>query len=106
VAIVDFRPDSLEGPPKEFRFTPEQSKAEMSRAGHALAAQHDFLARQHFRIFAVAGASSRQKLRRQSVGHTCHSVAHHCQPSDTDRCLSVRVLISAVKRNHRRENAH
>jgi cyclopropane fatty-acyl-phospholipid synthase-like methyltransferase len=59
VAIVDFRPDSPEGPPKEFRFTPEQIKAEMSKAGYTLAAQHDFLPRQHFLIFAVAAQPPR-----------------------------------------------
>lgn len=51
VAIVDFRPDSPEGPPKEFRFTTEQIKAEMAKAGYTLAAQHDFLPRQHFLVF-------------------------------------------------------
>jgi SAM-dependent methyltransferase len=59
VAIIDFKVDSPEGPPKEFRFTPEQVKSEMSRAGYALAAQYDFLPRQQFLIFAVAGGSSR-----------------------------------------------
>ena len=54
VAIVDFRPDSPEGPPKEFRFTTEQIQAEMAKAGYTLAAQHDFLPRQHFLIFAPA----------------------------------------------------
>jgi len=59
VALIDFRPDSPEGPPKEFRFTPEQVKAEMSKAGYALAAQYDFLPRQHFLIFAIAGRPAR-----------------------------------------------
>ena len=59
VALIDFRPDSPEGPPKEFRFTPEQVKAEMSKAGYALAAQYDFLPRQHFLIFAIAGRPPR-----------------------------------------------
>jgi len=52
VAIVDFKPDSPEGPPKEFRFPPEQFKREMANAGYQLAAQHDFLPRQQFLIFA------------------------------------------------------
>jgi cyclopropane fatty-acyl-phospholipid synthase-like methyltransferase len=55
VAIIDFTPDSPEGPPKEFRFTPDQVKAEMSKAGYRLAAQHDFLPRQHFLVFALVG---------------------------------------------------
>jgi len=59
VAIIDFTPDSPEGPPKEFRFTPEQVKSEMSKAGYTLAAQHDFLPRQHFLIFAIAGRPAR-----------------------------------------------
>jgi ubiquinone/menaquinone biosynthesis C-methylase UbiE len=56
VAIVDFKPDSPEGPPKEFRFPPEKLKAEMGKAGYKLAAQHDFLPRQQFLIFEVASS--------------------------------------------------
>lgn len=59
VAIIDFKPDSPEGPPKEFRFPPETFKSEMGRAGYKLAAQHDFLPRQQFLIFEVASPSSR-----------------------------------------------
>lgn len=59
VAVIDFKPDSPEGPPKEFRFPPEQFKTEMSKAGYKLAEQYDFLPRQHFLIFQVAGAASR-----------------------------------------------
>jgi predicted methyltransferase len=51
VAIVDFRKDSPEGPPPEFRFEAEQIVAEMKQAGYELAARHDFLPRQHFLIF-------------------------------------------------------
>ena len=59
VAIIDFKPDSPEGPPKEFRFTPEQIVSEMSKAGYTLTAQHDVLPRQHFLIFAIADRPSR-----------------------------------------------
>lgn len=59
VAIIDFKPDSPEGPPKEFRFPLEKFKSEMGKAGYKLAAQHDFLPRQQFLVFEVAGASSR-----------------------------------------------
>jgi hypothetical protein len=59
VAIIDFKPDSPEGPPKEFRFPPEQFKAEMSKAGYKLVEQYDFLPREHFLIFEVAGRASR-----------------------------------------------
>lgn len=55
VAIIDFKPDSPEGPPREFRFTPNQVKSEMAKAGYSLSARHDFLPRQHFLIFAIAG---------------------------------------------------
>ncbi len=59
VAIVDFKPDSPQGPPQEFRFTPEQIKSEMAQAGYKAAAQYDFLPRQNFLIFAPAGQGSR-----------------------------------------------
>ena len=51
VAIIDFRKDSPEGPPVEFRFTVEQIENEMKQAGYRLDAQYDFLPRQHFLIF-------------------------------------------------------
>jgi len=54
VAIIDFKPDSPQGPPKEFRFPVEKFKAEMSKAGYRLSAQHEFLPRQNFLIFEVA----------------------------------------------------
>lgn len=53
VAIIDFRKDSPEGPPAEFRFDADQIVAEMKQAGFRLEAKHDFLPRQHFLIFAV-----------------------------------------------------
>jgi len=59
VAIIDFKPDSPEGPPKEFRFPLEKFESEMGKAGYKLVAQHDFLPRQQFLIFEVAGRSSR-----------------------------------------------
>ncbi len=55
VAIIDFKPDSPEGPPKEFRFPVERFQSEMGKAGYKLAAQHSFLPRQHFLIFEVDG---------------------------------------------------
>ena len=59
IAIIDFRLDSPDGPPKEFRFAPEKFKAEMAKAGYKLAAQHDFLPRQQFLVFQVASGRSR-----------------------------------------------
>ena len=55
VAIIDFKPDAPEGPPKEFRFTPDKFISEMSAAGYKLAQQYDFLPRQNFLIFDSAG---------------------------------------------------
>jgi cyclopropane fatty-acyl-phospholipid synthase-like methyltransferase len=52
VAIVDFRKDSPEGPPPEFRFTPEQITGEMTQAGFQLQRTHDFLPRQIFLVYA------------------------------------------------------
>jgi len=55
VAIIDFKPDSPDGPPKDFRFSPEKFKSEMGKAGYKLAAQNDFLPRQNFLVFELAG---------------------------------------------------
>ena len=55
LAIIDFKPDSPEGPPMEFRFSPEKFKAELAKAGYVLDQQLDFLPRQQFLIFRVAG---------------------------------------------------
>ena len=54
VAIIDFRMDSPEGPPKAARIEPERVKSEMKRAGYALAQEHSFLPRQYFLIFQPA----------------------------------------------------
>jgi ubiquinone/menaquinone biosynthesis C-methylase UbiE len=51
VAIVDFRKDSPEGPPPEFRFDADQIIGEMKQAGYRLDARHDFLPRQHYLVF-------------------------------------------------------
>jgi predicted methyltransferase len=54
VAIIDFRMDSPEGPPKAARIEPERVKAEMKRAGYELAQEHAFLPRQYFLVFQPA----------------------------------------------------
>ena len=51
VAIIDFRLDSPEGPPRAARVAPEQVKAELKAAGYALAAEHRFLPNQYFLVF-------------------------------------------------------
>lgn len=53
LAIVDFQKDSPDGPPVEFRFTPEQITAELTKAGFALQTKHDFLPRQMFLVYQV-----------------------------------------------------
>lgn len=54
LAIIDFRRDAPEGPPAEFRFTPDQVEAELAPAGFKVAARHDFLPRQYFLVFEVS----------------------------------------------------
>jgi SAM-dependent methyltransferase len=51
VAIIDFRGDAPDGPPEKERIPPAQVKAELERAGYALAKQHDFLPNQFFLVF-------------------------------------------------------
>jgi cyclopropane fatty-acyl-phospholipid synthase-like methyltransferase len=55
LVIIDFRKESPEGPPVEFRFEPEQITSELREAGFTLAASHDFLPRQHFLVYTAAG---------------------------------------------------
>jgi SAM-dependent methyltransferase len=51
VAIIDFRPDSPVGVPKDMRIAADQIKAEMTAAGYRLAATYDFLPYQNFLVF-------------------------------------------------------
>ncbi len=60
IAIIDFKVDSPEGPPAQFRFSPRKLRAEMSKAGYKQVAQYDFLPRQNFLMFAV-GAKQRAR---------------------------------------------
>lgn len=53
IAIIDFRKGSPEGPPEHFKFTPDQISGEMGQAGFRLQAQHDFLPRQMFLVYAA-----------------------------------------------------
>ena len=51
VAVIDFRMDASMGPSKAMRIAPEQVKAEMAKAGYALAEEHGFLPQQYFLVF-------------------------------------------------------
>jgi predicted methyltransferase len=51
VAIIDFRLDSPQGPPRATRIAPEQVIAELKAAGYRLATQHGFLPNQYFLVF-------------------------------------------------------
>lgn len=54
IAIIDFRLDSPEGPPKAARVAPERVIAELKGAGFALAKEHGFLPNQYFLVFQPA----------------------------------------------------
>jgi len=54
VAIIDFRADAPAGPPKKERIPPAQVKAELVKAGYALANEHEFLPNQFFLVFEAA----------------------------------------------------
>jgi SAM-dependent methyltransferase len=51
IAIIDFRMDSPEGPPRSARITPDRVKAELNAAGYTLVRDHAFLPKQYFLIF-------------------------------------------------------
>lgn len=52
VAIIDFKRNAPEGPPKRLRVSARQIAAEMKAAGYKLARSHAFLPRQNFLEFA------------------------------------------------------
>jgi SAM-dependent methyltransferase len=54
VAIIDFKLDSPQGPPRAARIAPDAVIAEMKAAGYAVAAEHAFLPYQYFLVFAPA----------------------------------------------------
>lgn len=54
IAIIDFRMESVDGPPKSARSTPQQIKAELKASGYDLAQEYDFLPKQYFLIFEQA----------------------------------------------------
>lgn len=56
LAVIDFRMDSPEGPPRSVRIAPQRVKDELKRAGYTLAQEHDFLPNQYFLVFRPAGS--------------------------------------------------
>jgi len=52
LAVIDFRLDSPEGPPRAARVAPQKVKAELAAAGYALAEEYDFLPYQYFLVFS------------------------------------------------------
>jgi len=54
LAVIDFRMDAPEGPPRSARIAPERVKDELKRAGYALAQEHAFLPNQYFLVFRPA----------------------------------------------------
>ena len=53
-AVIDFRMDSPDGPPKSARIAPGRVKTELKNAGYALLQEHAFLPKQYFLIFQPA----------------------------------------------------
>ena len=51
IAIIDFRMDSPEGPPRAARIAPQAVIAELKDAGYSLAQEHRFLPNQYFLVF-------------------------------------------------------
>jgi len=54
IAIIDFRMDSPDGPPKSARIAPDRVKGELKNAGYALIQEHSFLPNQYFLVFQPA----------------------------------------------------
>lgn len=54
IAVIDFRMESPEGPPRAARIPPQRVIAELKAAGYRLSKQHDFLPNQYFLVFNPA----------------------------------------------------
>jgi ubiquinone/menaquinone biosynthesis C-methylase UbiE len=53
LAVIDFRLESTEGPPRAARIAPQRVIDELKAAGYRLSNQHDFLPNQYFLVFQV-----------------------------------------------------
>ena len=51
IAVIDFRMESPDGPPRAARIAPQRVIEELDRAGYQVAKQHDFLPNQYFLVF-------------------------------------------------------
>lgn len=58
IAIIDYRLDSADGPPKSARIAPESVVGELKGAGYALTKQYGFLPNQYFLVFTPEGNRS------------------------------------------------
>ena len=56
VAIIDFRMEAKDGPPRAARIAPAQVKREMAQAGYGLAEELGFLPNQYFLVFTTSVA--------------------------------------------------
>jgi SAM-dependent methyltransferase len=56
LAIIDFRMDAPQGPPKRTRIPPDRVKSELQRAGYKPVEEHPFLPYQYFLVFQPAKA--------------------------------------------------
>lgn len=63
LAVIDFRLDSPEGPPKAARIAPERVKAELAKAGYVLQAEPGFLPHQYFLVFTPPRDTGRAQPR-------------------------------------------
>jgi ubiquinone/menaquinone biosynthesis C-methylase UbiE len=51
IAVIDFRLESAEGPPRAARVAPQRVIDELKAAGYHLSKKHDFLPNQYFLVF-------------------------------------------------------
>jgi cyclopropane fatty-acyl-phospholipid synthase-like methyltransferase len=51
LAIIDFKLDSPQGPPRRARVAPERVNAELAKAGYVLQSEHGLLPYQYFLVF-------------------------------------------------------
>ncbi len=55
IAVIDFRMESPDGPPRPARVAPQRVIEELDRAGYQVTEKHDFLPNQYFLMFQPRG---------------------------------------------------